>query len=412
MAEKVVITGTGTVNPLGNSVFSSWEAVLAGRSGIGPISLFDTELYEVKLAGEVREFDPALYLPHKELRRRDRSQHFSAAAAAQAIDQAGLDAGRVDPRRVGVIVSCSIGGMESLAAVFDSIFKTQPRRVSPLSSTMFMANGSSGMLAMDYGYKGPALSVNSACASGADGIGTAWMMIRSGMLDAAIAGGTEAPLNAATVASLDRSGAMSHKTPGDSPGPKPFDLERDGFIMGEGAGVLVLESESHARKRGAEILAELAGYGSTADAYHITAPAPDGEGACNAMELALTTAGANLDEVDYINAHGTGTVLNDKTETVAIKRLFGDRARNIPVSSTKSMTGHMVGATGALEAIFCVQALRDQVAPPTINYDVPDPDCDLDYIPNQARQTGLRTIVSNSFGFGGHNAVLVLRKFK
>lgn len=407
--EKVVITGLGTVNALGHSLPETWSRIVEGIAGIGPITLFDASAFEVSLACEVRGFDPQSVLPRKEARRRDRSQLFATASAQQALAQSGLRADQSDPGRIGVFMSCSVGGMASLQEVFDRIAAGTPRRVSPLSSTMFMANGASGMIAIDHGFTGPAHSVNSACASGADGIGSAWLMIRAGVLDAAVAGGTDAPITSVGVGSLDRSGAMSRRTIDDAPCPQPFDLDRDGFVMGEGAAALVLESESHARARGAEILAELAGYGSTADAFHITAPSKNGEGAALAMRSALSAAGEET--VDYINAHGTGTRLNDRTETKAIKRVFGEPAYRVPVSSTKSMTGHMIGATGALEAALCVAALRDQVAPPTINYHTPDPDCDLDYVPNQARRLTMSVVMSNSFGFGGHNAVLVVRKY-
>jgi 3-oxoacyl-(acyl-carrier-protein) synthase len=286
-----------------------------------------------------------------------------------------------------------------------------PRRVSPFLIPMLMANGPAGMIGIDYGFRGPSFSVVSACASGADGIGTAWMLLRSGVIDAAVTGGAEATITEIGVSAFDRLGAMSRRNEDYSMTPQPFDRNRDGLVMGEGAGVLVLERESFARARGANILAELAGYASTADAFHITAPAENGAGGARAMQLALESAGLNREDVDYINAHGTATPLNDLAETRAIKEAFGDFAYNIPVSSTKSMTGHMMGATGALEAIFCVQAIRESLLPPTIHYETPDPECDLDYVPNQARSKKVRAALSNAFGFGGHNAVLVIRAY-
>jgi 3-oxoacyl-(acyl-carrier-protein) synthase len=297
----------------------------------------------------------------------------------------------------------------------DSIFTLNaegPRRISPFVIPMLMSNGAAGMLAIDYGIKGPTFSVASACASGADGIGTAWMMLRHGVIDAALVGASDATITPIGIASFDRLGALSRRNEDFSMTPQPFDKHRDGLVMGEGAAVLVLETEQHARARGAEILAELAGYAATADAFHITAPAEDGSGSGLAMSLALQSAGVNTDQVDYINAHGTATPLNDLSETRAIKAAFGDLAYNIPISSTKSMTGHMMGATGALEAVFCVQAVRNKVIPPTIHYETPDPECDLDYVPNQARELDVDVAISNAFGFGGHNAVLVIKKYR
>jgi 3-oxoacyl-(acyl-carrier-protein) synthase len=286
-----------------------------------------------------------------------------------------------------------------------------PRRVSPFLIPMLMSNGASGMLAIDYGIKGPCISVASACASGADGIGTAWMMMRSGVIDAALAGGSESTITPIGIAAFDRLGAMSRRNEDYSMTPQPFDKDRDGLVMGEGAAILVLETERHARQRGAEILAEVAGYAATADAFHITAPAENGLGGSMAIRLAMQAAGVNPDDVDYINAHGTATPLNDLSETRAIKASFGDLAYNIPISSTKSMTGHMMGATGALEALFCVEVVRNNVIPPTIHYQTPDPECDLDYVPNQARELNVNVALSNAFGFGGHNAVLVIQKY-
>ena len=412
MQERVVITGMGTVNPLGLSVQESWQNVVGGVSGVGPITLFDTSDYLVKIACEVKNFKPEEHLPPKEVRRRDRFAQFSAIAARQAIQQSGLAVDEANSGRVGVVFSSAIGGLGTLSDAFSAIRDQGPRRVNPMTIPMLMANGAAGLIAIDYGFKGPAFSVSSACASGADGIGLAWTLIRSGVIDAAIAGASEATITPVGVASFDRLNAMSRRNEDYSMTPQPFDLGRDGLVMGEGAAALVLERESSARQRGAVILAELAGYAATADAYHITAPSEDGIGGARAISLALEAANVNLDEVDYINAHGTATPLNDASETKAIKAAFGELAYRIPVSSTKSMTGHMMGATGALEAIFCVQAVRDGVMPPTIHYQTPDPQCDLDYVPNKARAKELRVAISNAFGFGGHNAVLVIRRYQ
>jgi 3-oxoacyl-[acyl-carrier-protein] synthase II len=348
----------------------------------------------------------------REARRRDRTEQLAAVAAQEAIRQAGLEANEANAGRIGVTVSSAIGGLTTFQEAVHVVRDEGPRRISPFSITMLMANGSAGLIAIDYGFRGPCFSIISACASGSDSIGTAWMLIRSGVIDAAVSGGTESTIAPVGVAAFDRVGAMSHRNGLPPTTPQPFDRERDGLVMGEGAAVLVLESESHARQRGVQIIAELAGYAATADAYHLTAPSEDGAGGSKAMRLAMASAGVNLNEVDYISAHGTATLLNDLSETRAIKAAFGQLAYNIPVSSTKSMTGHMMGATGALEAVFCAKAVGDNAIPPTINYHTPDPDCDLDYVPNQAREVPVRVALSNSFGFGGHNSVLVIKKYQ
>jgi beta-ketoacyl-acyl-carrier-protein synthase II len=409
--EKIVITGMGTVNPLGLSVAESWQAAVNGVSGVGPITQFDTTEYLVKIACEVKNFKPENYIEAKEARRRDRYEQLAAAAVKEAMAQSGLRVAEENAARIGVVISAAIGGLKSLEEAIFTVRDTGPRRVSPFLIPMLMPNGASGLTAIDYGIKGPCLSVASACASGADGIGTAWMMLRNGTIDAAIAGASEAAICRAGVAAFDRVGAMSRRNDDYSMTPQPFDKNRDGLVMGEGAAVLVMESESHAKKRGATILAELAGYASTADAFHVTAPHEEGAGGASAIRLALESAQVNPEDVGYINAHGTGTQLNDLSETKAVKAAFGAQAYKVPMSSTKSMTGHMMGATGALEAIFCVQAIREGLLPPTIHYETPDPDCDLDYIPNKAREKKIEVAISNAFGFGGHNAVLVVRKY-
>lgn len=412
MAERIVVTGMGAISPLGHSANESWDNAIHGVSGVGPITQFDTSDYLVKIACEVKDFRPEDYMEAREARRRDRFTQLAAVAAQEAMRQSGLDVKAEKPERIGLIISSAIGGLKTLQ---DSIFTLKedgPRRLSPFVIPMLMSNGAAGMMAIEYGMTGPSFSVASACASGADGIGTAWMMLRSGMIDVALTGACESTITPIGIGAFDRLGAMSRRNDDFSMTPQPFDKNRDGLVMGEGAAVLVLESEAHARARGAEILAELAGYAATADAFHITAPAEDGAGGALAMKLALNASGVNPEDVDYINAHGTATPLNDISETRAIKSAFGKLAYNIPVSSTKSMTGHMMGATGALEATFCVQAVRNNVIPPTIHYQTPDPECDLDYVPNQAREMTVNVAISNAFGFGGHNAVLVVKKYR
>lgn len=411
MPDRVVITGMGVVNPIGLSLNEAWQNMVNGVSGIGPITLFDTSDYLVKIACEVKGLDVSQIIPMKEARRRDRYQHFAAVAADEAIRQSGLEVNESESGRVGVIVSSAIGGLRSIADNVKVLSANGPRRVSPFMIPMLMSNGAAGLISIDYGYRGPSFSVASACASGADGIGMAWYMIKSGIIDVAIAGGSDAVISEVGIAAFDRLGAMSRQN-GDHPQvPRPFDLNRDGLVMGEGASVVVLESEEYAKKRGAEILAELAGYAGSSDAYHITAPSEDGIGGARALHDALFSAGLNKDDIGYVNAHGTATPLNDISETRALKAAFGDYAYQIPISSTKSMTGHMMGSTAAFELVACAMAVRENVLPPTINYETPDPECDLDYIPNAARETEIHAALSNAFGFGGHNAVLVVKEY-
>ena len=409
--DRVVITGMGTINPLGLTVEESWKNAINGVSGVGPITLFDSSPLNVHFAAEVKNFEPGKYMDPKEARRRDRFEQFGAAAAKDALASSGLVITESNAGRVGVLVSSAVGGITSLQDAVITNYTEGPRRVSPFLIPMLMPNGAAGMIAIDNQIKGPCFSVASACASGSDGIGTAFLMIKAGMIDAALAGAAEVTICATGVAAFDRVGAMSRRNDNYSMAPQPFDKNRDGMVMGEGAAVLVLERESHAKARGANILAELAGYGATADAVHVTAPHEKGEGGAAAMRMALNSAQANVDELGYINAHGTGTPLNDQSETRAVKAAFGEQAYQIPISSTKSMTGHMMGATGALEAIFCVQVVRDGILPPTIHYETPDPECDLDYVPNQAREKKVDFVLTNAFGFGGHNAVLAIRKY-
>jgi beta-ketoacyl-acyl-carrier-protein synthase II len=409
--DRVVITGMGTVNPLGLTVGESWKNVVDGVSGVGPITLFDSSSLNVHFAAELKNFEPEKYMDAKDARRRDRFEQLGTVAAKEAIACSGLEVTDKNAGRIGVIVSSAVGGIKTTSESVIINHQDGSRKLNPFLIPMMMPNGAAGMIAIDHQIKGPCFSVASACASGADGIGTAFLMLKAGMIDVAVAGGTEMTICNTGVAAFDRVGAMSRRNDDYSMTPQPFDKNRDGLVMGEGAGVLVMELESHAKARGANILAELAGYGATADAFHVTAPHENGVGGAAAIRMALESAKANDDEVGYISAHGTGTQLNDQSETRAVKAAFGERAYQIPISSTKSMTGHMMGATGALEIIFCVQAIRDGILPPTIHYETPDPECDLDYIPNKAREKKITLAISNAFGFGGHNTVLAVRKY-
>jgi beta-ketoacyl-acyl-carrier-protein synthase II len=409
MPDKVVITGMGTVNPIGLTVDETWGNAINGVSGVGPITLFNTDEHRVRHACEIKTFTPEKYMDARDARRRDRFQQFASAASQEAIQQAGLKVSEEESGRVGVIVSSAIGGLQAIADHIHVLMEKGPRRVNPFVIPMLMSNGAAGLISIDNGFRGPSFSVVSACASGADGVGIAWTLIRAGIIDVAIAGASEAIITEVALSAFDRMGALSRRD--DRNTPQPFDLNRDGLVMGEGSAILVLERESRSIDRGADILAEIAGYGGTSDAFHITAPSEDGIGGSKAIQAALTAAEVNPEDIGYISAHGTGTKLNDMSETHAIKNTFGDLAYEIPISSTKSMTGHMMGATGALEAIFCVQAIRENILPPTINYETPDPECDLDYIPNTAREKNISTAVSNAFGFGGHNAVLVVKEY-
>lgn len=406
--ERVVVTGMGTVCPLGLDVETAWKNALAGMSTTGPITLFDTSGLQVNIACEVKDFDPARYMDPREARRRDRFQQMAFAAAKQAIEQSGLDI-RPVAERVGVAVSAAIGGLRTLEEAIHTLLSDGTRKLTPFTIPMLMANGAAGIIGIEYGAQGPAFSLASACASGADCVGHAWRMVRHGEVDVMVAGAADADICRVGIGAFDRVGAMTRGGAVDL--PRPFDKNRDGLVMGEGAAILVLESLSFAKKRGAKILGEMCGYGTTSDAFHITAPREDGAGGARAMRLAMESAGLSPENVDYINAHGTGTVLNDLSETKAIKLALGERAYKIPVSSTKSMTGHMMGTTGALEALFSILAIRDGMIPPTIHYETPDPECDLDYVPNTARKAPVRVVLSNAFGFGGHNAVLAFRAY-
>ena len=409
MLPRVVVTGMGTVNPLGHDVAQTWRAATQGVSGVGPVTQVDVADMAVQFACEVKGFDPAAYVEAKETRRRDRFQILASAACREALAQSGFAITPANAGRVAIIVSSAIGGLRTIEDSVGTMVNEGPRRVSPFTIPMIMANGAAGHLAIDLGARGPCFTVGSACASGNDAIGQAWMYLRGGLADVVITGASEATITRLGLATFDRLGALSRRGQHPYITPSPFDKDRDGLVMGEGAAILILETESHARARGAKMLGEVAGYAATADAFHITAPDEKGAGGETAIRLALASAGIEPGEAGYINAHGTGTPLNDLAETRAIKAAFGEGAYRIPISSTKSMTGHMMGATGALEAILCLQVLRTGVIPPTINLRTPDPECDLDYVPNVARQAEVRVALSNAFGFGGHNAVLVFR---
>lgn len=411
MTKRIVVTGMGTINPLGHSVDESWKNALAGKSAVAPISLFDASDLLVQIACEVKDFDPSNYMDPRQVRRVDRFQQFAVAAMEEAAADSKLDFDSIDKDRVAILISSAIGGLNAIQDAVITMVEVSPRRISPFTIPQIMANGAAGLIAIDKGLRGPCFSVASACASAEDAIGQAALLLHAGVVDVAITGGSEATINRMGVSTFDRLGALSRQNEDYGNTPAPFDRNRDGLVMGEGAALIIIETLEHAESRGADILAELVGYGSTVDAFHISAPAEDGSGAARAIRLALQMANAGPDEVDYINAHGTGTELNDVSETRAIKKAFGERAYDIPVSSTKSMTGHMMGATGALEAIFCIRAIHENVVPPTIHYQNPDPECDLDYVPNQARETSVDLALTNAFGFGGQNAVLAFKSF-
>jgi len=406
---RVVVTGTGMITPLGHNVPDTWAAILAGKSGTGPFVVMRKGEHTSGTICEIKDFNPEDYINRKEVRRRDRYQQLATVAANEAVQQAKLEITDDNRERIGIILGTGVGGIQTLVEQEHVVIEKGVRRVSPFAITMIMPNGASGMLAIDYGIHGPSTTITTACAAGCDAIGHAFRAIRNGEIDAAITGGSESILASVAIGGFERAGATSEK---ETNTPQPFDKNRDGLVVGEGAGMLVIESLEFARQRGATILAEIVGYGQTTDAHHITAPAEGGAGAARAIEKALADAGLQPEDVDYISAHGTATPLNDAAETAAIKRALGDAAYKVAISSTKSMTGHIMGATGAIESVFCTLAIRDQIMPPTINYETPDPDCDLDYIPNEARSGRVRVCLNHAFGFGGHNAVLVIKEFE
>ena len=408
MTTRVAVTGVGAISPVGLDSNESWNSIKNGKLGISKINSFDSSNLAVHIAAEVKGFLPEEKLGKKDSRRLDRFSQFACVAAMEAFDMSGLDAESLDMTRFSSIVGSGVGGIMTLSDQFDVFFNKGPERISPFLIPMMLPDMASGNVSMKLGLKGINYSPVSACATGTDAIGQAFDLIVKGDIDYAVAGGSEAAICPIAVAGFDSCRALSSNQDPES-ACRPFDKERDGFILGEGAGILLLENYDIAVKRGANILAEVVGYGASSDAHHITQPSPGGEGAARAMNLALKRAKVNSDEIKYINAHGTSTPLNDKFETMSIKTVFGNDTK-IPISSTKSMTGHLLGAAGGIEAVFCIKALQDQVAPPTINYKNPDEDCDLDYIPNESRETSLEMVMSNSLGFGGHNASLILKR--
>ena len=411
MRKRVVVTGLGCVSPVGNNVKDAWQALLDGKSGAAPITAFDASAHKTRFAAEVKGFDPAALFGTKDARKMDRFTQLATSATLEAIAHAGLTIDDANRDRVGILIGSGIGGIITLIEQYEVMKQRGPDRVSPFLIPMMISDGAAGNIAIRIGARGPNMSLATACASGTNALGEAAEMIRRGSADVMIAGASEAAISAIAMAGMNVMTALSTRNDDPQKASRPFDKDRDGFVMGEGAGILILESLEYAQARGANILCEFTGYGTTDDAHHISAPAEDGAGAVNSMRLAIENAGLKFEEIDYINAHGTSTYLNDKSETTAIKTLFGGQAYKIPVSSTKSMTGHLLGASGALEAVFCSMAIMNNTLPPTINYETPDPVCDLDYVPNQPRKAEPRNIMSNSFGFGGHNATLILSRF-
>ena len=412
LANRVVVTGLGVVSPLGLDTGSTWKNLLSGKSGVDQITLFDAEGYGTTIAAEVKDFDPDPIVGRKQARRMDRFVQLGAAAALEAVDDAGISVTPDNQNRVSVMMASGIGGIITLENQIGVLGNRGPNRVSPFLVPMMLPDMASGQISMLLGAKGPNYSTVSACSSAADTIGQAFEALRRGDADVAVAGGSEAAICPIGVAGFNACHALSKRNDDPERASRPFDADRDGFVMGEGGAALILETLEHALARGAEPIAELAGYGSTADAHHITQPAPEGEGAARAMANALEQAKVQPEEIGYINAHGTSTPLNDKYETMAVKSVFGEEAYKIPISSTKSMTGHLLGASGALEAAVTVLALSKWAIPPTINLEEPDPDCDLDYTPHMPRRGRIRSAMSNSFGFGGHNASLVFQEFE
>ena len=411
MKRRIVVTGLGALTPLGNSVSESWAGAVAGKSGIGPITRFDASAHGSRIAGEIKNFDPSLYVDKKEVRRLDNFAIYALAASQMAMDDAALTIGPEIAERVGVIVGSAIGGVATFEEEVQTLHDKGPRRVSPFAVPSILANLGSGHVSMRFGAKGPINCAVTACASGTSAIGDAYKIIAYGDADAMIAGGVEAAVTPLSVAGFCSMRALSTQNDEPEKASRPFDKGRDGFVIAEGCGILILEELSFALKRGAKIYAEIVGYGCTSDAYHLAAPPPEHEGAGRSMQVAIKDAGLQATDIDYVNAHGTSTPLNDLYEVQAIKRLFGDHAKKLLISSTKSMTGHMLGGAGGVEAIFTIKALQEGIIPPTINLDHPDEECDLDFVPNVARHQEIHTALSNSFGFGGVNAVIVLKKY-
>jgi len=412
MERRVVITGLGVVSPVGSDLETFWKNLTAGKSGISSITKFDPTDYPVQIAAEVKDFEPTKYFDKKEVRRLDPFIQFAVGAADQAVKMAGLEESELDKERVGVIIGSGIGGLTTIEQQLKILWEKGPRRVSPYCVPMEIINMASGIVSIRYGYKGPNVSVVTACATGTHAIGEAFRTIQYGDADVVVAGGAESCITPLSVAGFAAARALSTRNDEPEKASRPFEKNRDGFVMGEGAGIVVLEELEHAKRRGAKILAEVVGYGTSGDAYHMTAPAPGGEGAARAIRNALRDAGIEPTEIDYINAHGTSTKFNDLFETMAIKSVFGDYAYKVKISSIKSMIGHLLGAAGGVETVASVMTINTGVIPPTINYEEPDPECDLDYTPNKAVEKEVRYVLKNSFGFGGTNACLVLKRFE
>ena len=409
---RVFVTGTGVVSPLGNSTEECWAHLIAGKSGAGPITRFDASAYETRFACEVRNFTPDRVMDRKDAKRMDRFAQFAVVAADEALKNAGLDLAAEDLDRIGAVVGSGIGGMETFESQHTILRERGPGRVSPFFIPMMISDMGAGQVSLQFGLRGPNFATVSACASGAHAIGEALRLLRAGDADVMVAGGSEATITPMALAGFSSARALSTRNDDPQRASRPFDLDRDGFVIGEGAGMIILETEDHARRRGAPLLCELGGYGASADAYHLTAPSEDGNGAARAMKRALMDAGIPAEDVDYINAHGTSTPAGDPAEVRAVKTLFGDHARRLMMSSTKSMTGHLLGAAGGLEAVVTALTLARGIVPPTTNLEKPDPQCDLDFVPNQARQRPVKAALSNSFGFGGHNVTLAMRSVK
>lgn len=409
--KRVVITGIGPVSPIGIGKKDFWDSLMAGKSGVGQITRFDPTDFDTKIAAEVKGFDPAQYIDKKEARRMDRFTQFAIAGTKLALEDGEIDLDAVNLDKVGVIIGVGIGGMETMEAEFTKLRDRGPSRVSPLFIPMMISNMAPGQVSMTFGFRGPTMTVTTACASSTNAVGEAYRMIKHGNIEMCVAGGADASITPISVAGFCSMKALSTRNEEPEKASRPFDKERDGFIMGEGAGILILEELDHALARGAHIYGEIVGYGSTSDAFHITQPDPEAKGATRAMELALEEGNADYNKVDYINAHGTSTYFNDKFETLAIEKLFGDHAKDINVSSTKSMTGHLLGAAGGIEAIATALAIKEGMIPPTINYDFPDEECQLNYTPNKAVKREIEYALSNSLGFGGHNATILFKRY-
>ncbi|OEF98562.1 beta-ketoacyl-ACP synthase II [Desulfuribacillus alkaliarsenatis] len=412
MKKRVVITGMGALTPIGNDVNSYWDSLMNCRSGVRLIEKFDTTDYPTKIGAEVKGFEPSDFIDRKEVKRMDRFVQFAVAAAKMAIEDAKLTIDDKNSHRIGTYIGSGIGGLETWENQHKVLLEKGPKRISPFLIPMMIANMASGVVSIHVGARGPNSAAISACATGTHSIGDAFKIIQRGEADVMITGGTEASITPLGFAGFCAARAMSTRNDQPEKASRPFDKDRDGFVMGEGAGVIVLETLEHALERGATIYAEIAGYGLSGDAYHLTAPSPEGEGAARAMEMAITDAGLKPEQISYINAHGTSTDFNDKFETMAIKTVFKEHAAKLPISSTKSMTGHLLGAAGGIEAIACVKAIQEDIVPPTINYETPDPECDLDYVPNEPRKVIVEATLSNSLGFGGHNASICIKKYR